>query len=115
MSDMIQALLGCSWGRRGGISSRDDVEPCLERAAQIVVIHHGADEVEVRLCERHRDRVLSETTPHVDDVPNPGSRAAREAGCRCAVMDNNHGTRAPFGDDGWWINDGCPVHARAEP
>lgn len=41
---------------------------------------------------------------------NPGSRGALEAGCICAVLDNNHGQRAPWPPDGWWITEGCPVH-----
>ncbi len=54
-------------------------------------------------------------------MPNPGSDAARKAGCNCAVMDNNHGRYAPWPADpergmpeGWWITGGCPVHAPAE-
>lgn len=43
--------------------------------------------------------------------PNPGSDEALIEGCRCAVMDNNHGKRAPWPPDGWWITEGCPVHA----
>lgn len=42
---------------------------------------------------------------------NPGSREARDEGCTCPVLDNDHGVSpGPFGDDRWWINDGCPVH-----
>lgn len=44
-------------------------------------------------------------------TPNPGSDEAREAGCICAILDNNHGTRPPYPPDGWWITAGCPVHA----
>jgi hypothetical protein len=47
----------------------------------------------------------------MSDVPNPGSDEARKQGCRCAVLDNNRGRRAPFPPDGWWITEGCPVHA----
>lgn len=43
--------------------------------------------------------------------PNPGSDEARASGCSCAVLDNNHGRFAPFPPDGWWITEGCPVHA----
>lgn len=46
--------------------------------------------------------------------PNPGSDAAKEQGCTCATMDNNHGKWAPWPPDGWWITEGCPVHAAAE-
>ncbi len=42
--------------------------------------------------------------------PNPGSDAARDAGCRCPVLDNGHGRSAPFPPDGWWINEECPMH-----
>ena len=46
--------------------------------------------------------------------PNPGSSEAKEQGCRCAVMDNNHGKFPPFGtedDPAWYITEGCPLHA----
>ena len=43
--------------------------------------------------------------------PNPGSKDAINAGCQCAVMDNNHGRFAPFPPDGWWVTEGCPIHA----
>lgn len=44
-------------------------------------------------------------------TPNPGSDEARQAGCICAVLDNNHGRFAPYPPDGWWITEGCEVHA----
>jgi len=47
--------------------------------------------------------------------PNPGSDEARALGCICAVLDNNHGKWAPWGDNGWWITQGCPVHVREWP
>jgi hypothetical protein len=43
--------------------------------------------------------------------PNPGSDEAMASGCICAVLDNNHGKWAPWGDDSWWTNEGCSVHA----
>lgn len=43
--------------------------------------------------------------------PNPGSDEAIAEGCKCAVLDNNHGRYAPWPPDGWWITEGCPVHA----
>lgn len=43
--------------------------------------------------------------------PNPGSDAARKQGCTCAVLDNNYGRFPPYPPDGWWITQGCPVHA----
>jgi len=42
--------------------------------------------------------------------PNPGSREALDLGCRCAVLDNNHGRSAPWPPDGWFITEGCPIH-----
>lgn len=49
------------------------------------------------------------------DTPNPGSHEARDAGCICAVLDNNHGRYAPWPPDGWYITMGCPVHAFPVP
>ena len=46
--------------------------------------------------------------------PNPGSDEAIKLGCKCPVMDNNHGKRAPYPPDGWWILPGCPVHTAAK-
>jgi hypothetical protein len=42
--------------------------------------------------------------------PNPGSDAALDQGCTCAMLDNNHGKRPPYPPDGWWITEGCPLH-----
>ena len=46
----------------------------------------------------------------LDERPNPGSQEARDAGCTCAVLDNNHGRFAPYPPDGWYITWACPVH-----
>lgn len=51
-------------------------------------------------------------TPVVQDaqhVPNPGSQAALDLGCTCAVLDNRE--RPQDGSAGFWITQGCPVHA----
>lgn len=48
---------------------------------------------------------------NIANIPNPGSKEALAQGCRCAVLDNNHGLRAPYPPDGWWITGGCPIHA----
>ena len=45
------------------------------------------------------------------ETPNPGSDEALDQGCLCAVIDNHHGRSAPWPPDGWWITEGCPVHA----
>ncbi len=47
--------------------------------------------------------------------PNPGSNEAINQGCRCAVLDNNHGKFPPFpatkdDPEGWWISVNCPLH-----
>lgn len=36
----------------------------LSRAVQIVVLHHGEHELAVKLCARHRDLILANTTEH---------------------------------------------------
>jgi len=49
----------------------------------------------------------------------PGSKQAVEEGCRCPVLDNNHGRGIPVtGADGkrstmFWRNDECPIHGRS--
>lgn len=42
-------------------------------------------------------------------TPNPGSPAAKDAGCRCPTFDNNEGRFPPMGDE-WHIAVDCPVH-----
>jgi hypothetical protein len=46
-----------------------------------------------------------------EKTPNPGSREAVARGCTCAVFDNNRGKFPPWPNNGWWITEGCPVHA----
>jgi hypothetical protein len=46
----------------------------------------------------------------VKGKPNPGSDEAREQGCKCPILDNNHGKFAPWPPDGWWMVKSCPVH-----
>jgi len=43
-----------------------------------------------------------------NEVPNPGSDAARALGCRCPVLDNGHGQGR--GNGTFWIVQGCPIH-----
>lgn len=52
----------------------------------------------------------------MSELPNPGSTEALRLGCRCPVMDNNHGKWPPFPADegrpeGWIISMRCMVHA----
>lgn len=43
--------------------------------------------------------------------PNPGSKEAVDAGCRCAVIDNHYGKGEPSKDGPqFWINGDCPMH-----
>lgn len=43
---------------------------------------------------------------------NPGSEAARKAGCQCPVIDNGHG-RGYRGQPGVFVyNAECPVHGK---
>ena len=48
-----------------------------------------------------------------NEMPNPGSTEAIEQGCKCPVLDNNHGTGLPYGKDGeltFWYSSDCPLH-----
>jgi hypothetical protein len=42
--------------------------------------------------------------------PNPGSEAARDAGCICPAFDNNFGLRPPRPPDSWWKRPDCRLH-----
>lgn len=53
---------------------------------------------------------LEEIPMWADNAPNPGSDEARTLGCKCPILDNNHGLRAPWPPDNWWTAMGCPVH-----
>lgn len=50
----------------------------------------------------------------MDKPPNPGSDAARALGCKCPVLDNNHGLRSPWPPDGWFMVPSCAIHGRGE-
>ena len=45
-------------------------------------------------------------------TPNPGSPAATQQGCLCAVIDNHHGEGFPWrdGPNKFWISADCPLH-----
>lgn len=62
-------LVGCDWGRDGGVSTFDDLMPCQLQAAQRVVLHVGSATREVKLCVAHRDRIYAETDPHCGGAP----------------------------------------------
>lgn len=46
--------------------------------------------------------------------PNPGSDEALKQGCRCPVLDNNHGQGLPpykgKGGNVFWMTMDCPLH-----
>ena len=44
-----------------------------------------------------------------DSIPNPGSDEAIEQGCKCAVLDNNHGD-GYMGTDRFVVTATCPLH-----
>lgn len=64
VAGLIHELLGCQWGR--GVSTVDDKLPCDEQAVQIVVVHDGPQEMALKLCPKHRDRILEETDARPD-------------------------------------------------
>lgn len=45
-------------------------------------------------------------------VPNPGSPAAKDRGCECAVVDNHYGKGIPngSGEPWFWLTESCPLH-----
>jgi len=50
-------------------------------------------------------------------TPPPGSAEARALGCRCAVLDNNHGKGFQYTKDGppcYYVSGDCPVHCEQE-
>lgn len=44
-------------------------------------------------------------------LPNPGSDEARNRGCICPVLDNNHGRWPTYEPDGWIYRMDCPLHS----
>lgn len=57
----------------------------------------------------------------MDKPPNPGSDEAKDLGCLCPRMDNDHGRGFPWPrTDGldpnehpsFWINEDCPLHGK---
>lgn len=45
-----------------------------------------------------------------NSIPNPGSKEARNMGCKCPVMDNGYGYGYMGIKDVFVFNLGCPVH-----
>jgi hypothetical protein len=54
------------------------------------------------------DRELEEGNPMID-IPNPGSRKAIKAGCKCPVLDNGHGWGYIVQGQYVMMED-CPLH-----
>ena len=42
----------------------------------------------------------------IKKTPNPGSSEAYAEGCKCPILDNNHGR----GDGPFWMSENCPLH-----
>lgn len=62
---VIRDLIGCAWGR--GISTPDETDECTEQAVKIVALHDALDrQFEVRVCQRHFDKLAALTDPHHD-------------------------------------------------
>lgn len=57
---------------------------------------------------------ITDAIMQCEEIPNPGSNAAREAGCKCPVIDNGYGRGArpnpETGEPLFWITEGCPLH-----
>jgi hypothetical protein len=49
-------------------------------------------------------------TDEPEKLPPPGSDAALDRGCKCPVIDNNHGKYPPHEPDQWWVNPACRLH-----
>ena len=50
-----------------------------------------------------------------DRASNPGSDEAVEQGCTCPVLDNGHGNQKLGDTRGFWITEGCTLHAPHNP
>ena len=71
--------------------------------------------IRIYLYERQRRPDRPQGRAMKDQVPTPGSTAAKDQGCTCDVYDNNHGQYAPRkiqGLEAWWVTKGCPLHDR---
>jgi hypothetical protein len=64
VAELLHTLLGCSWGHV--VSTPDDLEPCDQDAVQIVIVHDGPWSKDLRLCQRHVDRLALETTSRAE-------------------------------------------------
>ena len=63
----LQRLLGCAWGT--AVASNDDMNQCIRRATQRVMLHEGDTEIEVRLCDYHLAILTENTDPHTEETP----------------------------------------------
>lgn len=55
-------MFGCDWGRK--VSVPGNTTPCLRPAEERIVVHNGAWQIELRLCDEHGALVKAETEPH---------------------------------------------------
>lgn len=66
-----------------------------------------------RLWYRYRDgKIRCEQCDGL--APNPGSKAATDAGCTCPVMDNWRGSDELGRIRGFIVYEGCPLHDTKE-
>lgn len=65
VTDLIHDLIGCTWGR--SVWTEDDPDACPDQAASITVVHDRGKQIELKLCPKHKSRILEETAPHADD------------------------------------------------
>lgn len=76
-------------------------------AKTLVLLQASCEAMGVRMT-----RLKATDLPRLAKAPDPGSDAAIDLGCTCAVLDNNHG-RGAYEIDGrpqFWINGGCKIH-----
>jgi hypothetical protein len=86
----------------GATGTNQQVEPCSDVRESL-----PSDAV----TPQSGDRSSAPQGVPPDGPLNPGSPAAHARGCRCPSIDNNHGKTAPWPPDGWWVNEGCPMHS----
>ena len=59
----VRNLLGCQFGVVVSVPGVDD-KPCKHPADGIVVLYDGQNKVTLKLCNGHREFVLSQTDEH---------------------------------------------------
>lgn len=86
VTELIQELIGCAWGQGRTVWTDDDDQPCLDRATSITVLHGREEQIAVKLCPKHKSRIMEETTPRKDVIELVFMNCAE---CGTAVMCRN--------------------------